>query len=74
MLNCVRGSEVCTVAQKSHSKKMHGLGVSSVKNVLLYDDKISLEDLCLLRQNAVLPGKQLLLFEGASCSKMSITV
>ena len=36
MLNCVRGSEACSVAQKSHSKKMHGLGVSSVKNVL-YD-------------------------------------
>jgi len=28
------------------------------------DDKISLQDLCLLRHNAVLPGKQLLLFQG----------
>ena len=30
------------------------------------DDKISLEDLCLLRQNAVLPGKQLLVFWGSN--------
>jgi hypothetical protein len=26
MLNCVRGSEVCSVPEKSHGKKMHGLG------------------------------------------------
>jgi len=38
------------------------------------DDKISLEDLYLLRQNAVLPDKQLLVFEAAICSKMSITI
>jgi hypothetical protein len=30
------------------------------------DDKISLEGLCLLRQNAVLPGKQLVVFKAAN--------
>ena len=53
MLNCVRRSEVCSMAQKSHSKKMHGLGVFSVKKCVVWymvgDDKISLEDLRLLR-------------------------
>jgi len=38
------------------------------------DDKILLEDLCLLRQNATLLGRQLLVFEAAVCSKMSITI
>jgi hypothetical protein len=26
VLNCVRGSEVCSVPEKNHSKKMHALG------------------------------------------------
>jgi hypothetical protein len=32
------------------------------------DDKISFQDLCLLRHNAVLPGKQLLLFQRQQAS------
>jgi hypothetical protein len=46
--------------------------------VLLYDvvghDTVSLEDLCLFRVDAVLLGKQLLLFAAASSYKMSVTI
>ena len=31
VFNCVRGSEVCIVQEKHHSKKMHGLGAFKLK-------------------------------------------
>jgi hypothetical protein len=37
LLNCESRCEVCSVTEKSHSTKMHGLGISYVENVLLQD-------------------------------------
>jgi hypothetical protein len=78
VLNSDSRSEVCSVAEKSEYKGAWPWCLLSKKCVvtghMVGDDKISLEDLCFLRQNAVLLGKHVLEFEAAICSKMSVTI